>query len=59
MCFFSKFSEIFGMTTLYESCTLIQEAKKKSLNIISQGALKADDNKETVDATQLPVKFEK
>ncbi|XP_077313332.1 tRNA-dihydrouridine(20) synthase [NAD(P)+]-like isoform X3 [Lithobates pipiens] len=52
--------EIFGMTTFYESCTLSREARRESLNIISQGTLKVDDkNEEIVDATQLPVKFEK
>ncbi|XP_040184724.1 tRNA-dihydrouridine(20) synthase [NAD(P)+]-like isoform X2 [Rana temporaria] len=52
---------VFGMTTFYESCTLSQEARRKSINIISQGTLEVDDdkNEEIVDATQLPVKFEK
>ncbi|XP_073461226.1 tRNA-dihydrouridine(20) synthase [NAD(P)+]-like isoform X8 [Aquarana catesbeiana] len=52
--------EIFGMTTFYESFTLSQEARRESLNIINQGTLEFDDkNEEIVDATQLPVKFEK
>ncbi|KAM9302136.1 tRNA-dihydrouridine(20) synthase [NAD(P)+]-like [Gastrophryne carolinensis] len=52
--------DVFAMTSVYESCKISQENRRATINSVCKDTLRTiNSNEDNLDATKMPVKFEK